>query len=126
MSLKSQKRLAASLLGGGLNRVWIDPEENDRVQSAITREEIKSLIREGRISLLPKTGISRGRHRAKSGRRKKAGSRKGGQKPGKEAGFSRSERSGDTYDGSEIRDSCPPETTLLCWVWRRVERSVAG
>src|SRR6266480_785986 len=73
MSLKSQKRLAASLLGGGLNRVWIDPEENDRVQSAITREEIKSLIREGRISLLPKTGISRGRHRAKSGRRKKAG-----------------------------------------------------
>jgi len=85
MSLKSQKRLAASLLGGGLNRVWIDPEENDRVQSAITREEIKGLIREGRISLLPKTGISRGRHRAKSGRRKKAGSRKGGQKPGKEA-----------------------------------------
>src|SRR2546428_260212 len=85
MSLKNQKRLAASLLGGGLNRVWIDPEENDRVQSAITRDEIKSLIREGRISLLPKTGISRGRHRAKSGRRKKAGSRKGGQKPGKEA-----------------------------------------
>src|SRR5216684_2343633 len=52
MSLKNQKRLAASLLGGGLNRVWIDPEENDRVQS---------------------------------GRRKKAGSRKGSQKPGKEA-----------------------------------------
>src|SRR5207237_10371947 len=85
MSLKSQKRLAASLLGGGLNRVWIDPEENDRVQSAITRDEIKSLIREGRINLLPKTGISRGRHRAKSGRRKKTESRKGGQKPGKEA-----------------------------------------
>src|SRR2546428_13552363 len=85
MSLKSQKRLAASLLGGGLNRVWIDPEENDRVQSAITRDEIKSLIREGRISLLPKTGVSRGRHRAKAGRRKKAGSRKGSQKPGKGA-----------------------------------------
>src|SRR2546430_13234400 len=51
----------------------------------MTREEIKGLIREGRISHLPKTGISRGRHRAKSGRRKKAGSRKGGQKPGKEA-----------------------------------------
>src|SRR5436853_7931878 len=85
MSLKNQKRLAASLLGGGLNRVWIDPEENDRVQSAITRDEIKSLIREGRLSLLPKTGVSRGRHRAKSGRRTKAGSRRGGQNPGKEA-----------------------------------------
>src|SRR6266704_1709551 len=41
-------------------------------------------------------------------------------------GSARSERSGDTYDGREIRDSCPPETTRLCWVWRRGERSVAG
>jgi large subunit ribosomal protein L19e len=85
VSLRGQKRLAAEVLGGGLNRVWIDPEEIDRVQSAITREEIKKLIQEGRIRLLPKTGISRGRIRARSGRRKKAGSRKGGQKPGKEA-----------------------------------------
>lgn len=85
MSLRGQKRLAAELLGGGLNRVWIDPEENDRVQSAITRGEIKKLIQEGRIRLLPKTGVSRGRVHARSGRRKKAGSRKGGQKPGKEA-----------------------------------------
>ena len=85
MSLKSQKRLAASLLGGGLNRVWIDPEENDRVQTAITREEIKTLINEDRIKLLPKTGVSRGRARDRAGRRKKAGSRKGSQKPGKEA-----------------------------------------
>jgi len=85
MSLKSQRRLAADLLGGGLNRVWIDPEDIDRVQSAITRDEVKKLIREGSISLLPKTGVSRGRLRARSGRRKRAGSRKGGQKPGKEA-----------------------------------------
>ena len=85
MSLKSQKRLAAALMGGGLNRVWIDPEETDRVQSAITREEVKTLIREGRIHLRPKTGVSRGRWRSRAGRRKKAGSRKGGQKPGKEA-----------------------------------------
>ncbi len=85
MSLKSQRRLAADLLGGGLNRVWIDPEDIDRVQSAITRDEVKKLIREGSISLLPKTGVSRGRVRARSGRRKGAGSRKGGQKPGKEA-----------------------------------------
>ncbi len=85
MSLKSQRRLASDLLGGGLNRVWIDPEDIDRVQSAITRDEVKKLIREGSISLLPKTGVSRGRLRARSGRRKRAGSRKGGQKPGKEA-----------------------------------------
>src|SRR5438876_6159727 len=85
MSMKREKMICASVVGGGLKRVWIEPEENVRVQSAITRDEIKSLIREGRINLLAKAGISRGRHRAKSGRRKKAGSRKGGQKPGKEA-----------------------------------------
>ena len=85
MSLKSQKRLAADLLGGGQTRVWIDPEENDRVAGAITRQEIKTLINEGRIRLLPKTGISRGRVRTRTGRRKKEGSRKGSQKPGKQA-----------------------------------------
>jgi large subunit ribosomal protein L19e len=85
MSVKNQKRIAATILGGGLNRVWIDPDEVDRVQSAITREEVKTLIHEGRIQLLPKTGISRGRWRSRAGRRKKAGSRKGGQKPGKQA-----------------------------------------
>ena len=52
MSLKSQRRLAASLLGGGLNRVWIDPEENDRVQAAITRDEIKKHVMEGLRPLL--------------------------------------------------------------------------
>src|SRR5437773_12332258 len=82
MSLKSQRRLAADLLGGGLNRVWIDPEDIDRVQSAITRDEVKKLIREGSISLLPKTGLSRARVRARSGRRQKAGSRKRGPRPG--------------------------------------------
>jgi large subunit ribosomal protein L19e len=85
MSVKSQKRIAATILGGGLNRVWIDPEEVDRVQSAITREEVKTLIHEGRIQILPKTGVSRGRVRSRAGRRKKAGSRKGSQKPGKQA-----------------------------------------
>jgi len=84
MSLKGQRRLAASLLGSGESRIWIDPEETDRVQSAITRKEIQTLIREGRIRVLHKKGVSRGRARARSGHRKKAGSRKGGQKVGKQ------------------------------------------
>ncbi len=84
MSLKGQRRLAASLLGAGQSRIWIDPEETDRVQSAITRREIEGLIREGRIRVIHKKGISRGRARARSSHRKGAGSRKGGQKVGKE------------------------------------------
>src|SRR2546427_7586765 len=85
MILKNQKRHAASLIGSGKSRIWIDPEETTRVESAITRQEIKSLIDSGRILLLQKKGVSRGRHRLKSARRKKAGSREGGQKPGKAA-----------------------------------------
>lgn len=78
MSLRSQRRIAASLLKAGESRVWIDPEEGDRVGSAITRQEIATLIREGRIRALPKQGVSRGRARERRGRRRKAGSRKGG------------------------------------------------
>ena len=85
MSLRSQRRLAASLFGSGETRVWIDPEETTRVESAITRQEVQALIDSGRIRLLQKKGVSRGRHRMESARRKQSGSRKGGQKQGKEA-----------------------------------------
>ncbi len=84
MSLKGQRRLAAALLGAGQSRIWIDPEETDRIQSAITRKEISGLIREGRIKVVHRKGVSRGRIRSRSDRRKRAGSRKGGQKIGKE------------------------------------------
>lgn len=83
MTLRSQRRLAASLLRAGLSRIWIDPEETDKVRSAITRAEIQTLVKEGRIRLLPKKGVSRGRVRARAGRRKRSGSRKGGRGPGK-------------------------------------------
>jgi large subunit ribosomal protein L19e len=82
MSLVSQKRLAAELLKVGRTRVWVDPEDTDRVSSAITREEIRKLIHEGSIKKLPKIGISRGRKRVRhqellAGRHKGPGSTKG-------------------------------------------------
>ncbi len=82
MSTISQKRLAADLLKVGTTRVWVDPEDTDRVSSAITREEIRKLIHEGSIKKLPKTGISRGRKRTRrkelrAGRHKGPGSIKG-------------------------------------------------
>lgn len=82
MSVVSQKRLAASLLKVGITRVWVDPEDTDRVSSAITREEIRKLIHEGSISKLPMVGISRGRKRVRhqellAGRHKGPGSIKG-------------------------------------------------
>ena len=38
MNLTTQKRLAASILKVGLNRVWIDPERLEDVSMAISRE----------------------------------------------------------------------------------------
>lgn len=82
MSIVSQKRLAALILKVGTSRVWIDPEDVDRVSSAITREEIRKLIHEGSIRKIAETGISRGRKRIRkqeliAGRHKGPGSRKG-------------------------------------------------
>ena len=82
MTLMSQKRLAAELLKVGATRVWVDPEDTDRVSSAITRNEIRKLIHEGSIRKLPELGISRGRKRTRrqellAGRHKGPGSTKG-------------------------------------------------
>jgi len=90
MSLVSQKRLAADLLKVGETRIWVDPDDTERVSSAITREEVRKLIHEGSIKKLPKIGISRGRKRVRrqellAGRHKGHGSRKGKIKPGKQA-----------------------------------------
>lgn len=79
MSLKPQKKMAASILKAGGSRLWINPEEFGRVESAITKEEIRKLIHEGVIVTRRERGISRGRHRAKTRKKKGrgAGSKKG-------------------------------------------------
>ena len=74
MSLKSQKRMVAGLLKVGMSRVWIDPEQIDKVETAITKNELRKLIHEGIIQSKPKMGISRDRSKKK---RKGPGSRKG-------------------------------------------------
>jgi large subunit ribosomal protein L19e len=83
VNLKNQRRLAASVLGIGVNRVWIDPEMADDVEAAITRQEIRKLINEGTIKSSPEKSLSRGRAREqaakkKAGRRRGSGTRKGG------------------------------------------------
>jgi large subunit ribosomal protein L19e len=76
VSLKSQRRLAAQVLKVGQNRVWINPERIDEVETAITRAEIKKLIHEGTIQQLPETGVSRSRARSLH-EKKKRGLRRG-------------------------------------------------
>jgi large subunit ribosomal protein L19e len=93
VNLKGQKRLAASIMDVGENRVWIDPERAEDVEVAITRQEIRKLIHEGAIKALPERSLSRGRAREQAAK-KRAGRRRGpGTKKGpKFAVVSRKER----------------------------------
>jgi large subunit ribosomal protein L19e len=89
--------MASEILKVGENRVWIDPERADDVELAISREEIRRLIRDRAIKKVPEKGISRARakriHDKKvTGRRRGQGSRKGtkgARTPSKEAWMKR-------------------------------------
>lgn len=84
MRFDYQRRLAASILGIGVNRVYIspDPKEQENILDAITRDAVRGLIRRNVIQKRPEKGVSRGRarHRAAQrakGRRRGRGSREG-------------------------------------------------
>ncbi|MFN4133112.1 MAG: 50S ribosomal protein L19e, partial [Candidatus Hadarchaeales archaeon] len=82
MRLDRKKKMAADVLGIGTSRVWIDPERVDDVAAALTREDIRALIKDGVIRKKDEATPSRGRHRERMkkrrmGRRRRHGSRKG-------------------------------------------------
>ncbi len=80
-----QKRLAAQVLGVGETRIKIVPktdEDKEDLEAAITREDIKKLIKRGVIQVEPEKSNSRGRWRIlkekrAKGRRRGPGKRKG-------------------------------------------------
>jgi large subunit ribosomal protein L19e len=81
--LTLQKRLAAEVLGVGISRIKIDPTRVSDVAQAITREDIKKLIKEGAIWAEPERGVagysSKIRHKQRvKGRRRGHGKREGG------------------------------------------------
>jgi large subunit ribosomal protein L19e len=74
--------MAADLLKCGENRVWIDPLRIEDVAEAVTRQDIRGLIKVRAIRSHQKRGISSGRskyiaNQKKKGKRKGLGSRKG-------------------------------------------------
>ena len=80
--LRNQRRIAAAVLDCGEGRVWIDPLHADAVAEAVTRQDIRALVKKGYIRKEQKAGTSKARVRAiaiqkQSGRRKGPGSRKG-------------------------------------------------
>ncbi|QLG48817.1 50S ribosomal protein L19e [Natrinema halophilum] len=67
--LSAQKRLAADVLDVGKNRVWLDPDAQGDIAEAITRDEIRELVDEGRIQADDPSGNSRGRARERNEKR---------------------------------------------------------
>ena len=80
--LRNQKRMAASLLKCGLNRVWMDQDRLEEIAKAVTKEDIRILIKGKAIRSRQIKGISSGRKKfaakqKEKGRRRGHGSRKG-------------------------------------------------
>ena len=82
MKLNVQKRIVADLAGVSSKRVVFDETRLDEIKESITKADLKTLIKDKAIKIMPKTGISRGRARfileqKRKGRMKGQGSRKG-------------------------------------------------
>jgi len=80
--LRNQRRMAASLLKCGVNRVWMDHDRVDEIAKAVTKDDIRVLINGKAIKETQVKGISSARKKyVKSqkakGRRRGPGSRKG-------------------------------------------------
>lgn len=86
--LSLQKRLAGDILKASPHRIKLDPARLNDIKAAITKADVRGLIREGAIGVSPVTGVSRVRARhiatqRSKGLRKGPGSREG--KPGARA-----------------------------------------
>lgn len=79
-TLRLQKRMAAYLLGVGINKVWIDPDRTSEVKEAITKADIATLIKDKIIKKKPTLGVKRRAGRAKTSRKKKGYARGFGRK----------------------------------------------
>ena len=80
--LRNQRRMAASIIKCGINRIWMDHDRIDEIAKAVTKDDIRVLIKGKAIKSIQDKGISRGRkkfyeNQKKKGRRQGPGSRKG-------------------------------------------------
>lgn len=82
VNLRTQKRLAASVVGCGKRKIWLDPNEGNEISTANSRQTIRKLLSDGLIIHKPVTMHSRSRARElaaarRIGRHRGLGKRKG-------------------------------------------------
>jgi large subunit ribosomal protein L19e len=88
---RSKKRVAAEILKVGVNRVRFDPEDLERIESAVTRQDIRRLIHSGSIWAEQEKGISSGRRKLKAMKKKLRGRGPGTKKGAKTSRMPRKE-----------------------------------
>ena len=82
MKLDNQKRLAACVLKCSKKRIILDPDRSSEIKEAITKVDIRGLIKDKAIKKVHAKGVSRGRARKRiiqkrKGKQKGKGSKKG-------------------------------------------------
>jgi len=85
MKAEKAKKMAAELLKVGVHKIWINPESEERLKEAMTKEDVRALIKDRIIKKRKEQEQSRARarilhakkkKRRKSGYGKRTGSRK--------------------------------------------------
>lgn len=80
--MNTVRRIASEVLGAGESKIRFKPEAASKISEALTREDIRSLIKDGSIYAIQPRGVSRIRGKDKQAQKKKRrrtghGSRKG-------------------------------------------------
>lgn len=122
VSLKLQKRLAASVLKCGERKVWLDPNEVNEISMANSRQNIRKLVKDGFVIRKPQKIHSRARaRRALEAKRKGRHSGYGKRRGTREARLPTKVRAdfGPSPAGSRVwwdccvcRGLCPPRRWL--------------
>lgn len=71
VSLKLQKRLAASVMKCGKRKIWLDPNEINEISMANSRQAIRKLVKDGYVIRKPEAMHSRSRQRRRLAAKRK-------------------------------------------------------
>lgn len=71
MAISTVRRMASELTKAGESRIWIDPSRIEDVQKAVTKDDVRILIRQGVIKVQKKRGVSRALGRIHDAKRRK-------------------------------------------------------
>lgn len=83
MGMKTAKRLASKILKRGTHAIRVVPGQEKKVGEALTREDVRGLIKSGALYAKRKKGVSRAKARIRALKRKKGRQRGPGKRKGK-------------------------------------------